>query len=326
MAGAEVRAEPERGVIASRAEEVVLVGGRPEDLLVPIGRRDEHAEIRADRQRHAAELGLDDDPAGLGADRRDPAQPFLDRVPDEPGRVGRERERPDPTRAARRRSSRRVTRLLHAAEQDHLQRRQHRATRSSNEPSACCSIVAIMLASGASHSRSRIGRELAVDLGAGRIRDGPLGGVVLEVDRALGKTVEPASQGVAVELAEAEHAPEREHGDRLEVLAHQLGLAPVGDRVEELVDDRRRRARGAVASTTRGRSDGSSMARSFFCGGPSSTRMLGPPITRSSGDGVTDESISSGWDVASSTSAHRVTNQRPTAGTKQTGASRRMRA
>ena len=36
------------------------------------------------------------------------------------------------------------------------------------------------------------------------------------------------------------------------------------------------------------------MARSFFCGGPSSTRMLGPPITRSSGDGVTDESIRSG--------------------------------
>ncbi len=54
--------------------------------------------------------------------------------------------------------------------------------------------------------------------------------------------------------------------------------------------------------------------------------MLGPPITRSSGDGVTDESISSGWVVASSTSAQRVTNQRPTAGTKQTGASRRIRA
>ena len=49
-------------------------------------------------------------------------------------------------------------------------------------------------------------------------------------------------------------------------------------------------------------------------------------MTRSSGDGVTDESISSGCDAANSTSAHRVTNQSPTAGTKQTGASRRIRA
>ena len=83
------------------------------------------------------------------------------------------------------------------------------------------------------------GRELAVDLGPGRVGDGPPGGVVLEVDRALGETVEPPAQGVAVELAEPEDAPEREHRDRLEVLAHQLGLATFGDRIEELVDDRR---------------------------------------------------------------------------------------
>ncbi len=54
--------------------------------------------------------------------------------------------------------------------------------------------------------------------------------------------------------------------------------------------------------------------------------MLLPPITRSSGEGVTAESISSGCEAAYSTSAQRVTNQRPTAGTKHTGASRRMRA
>jgi hypothetical protein len=72
--------------------------------------------------------------------------------------------------------------------------------------------------------------------------------------------------------------------------------------------------------------EGSIMARSFFWGGPSRTRMLGPPITRSSGDGVTDESIRAGCEAANSTSSQRVTNQSPTAGTKQTGASRRMRA
>ncbi len=53
--------------------------------------------------------------------------------------------------------------------------------------------------------------------------------------------------------------------------------------------------------------------------------MLLPPITRSSGDGVMAESISCGFDAANSTSTHRVTNLRPTEGTKQTGASRRMR-
>ena len=51
--------------------------------------------------------------------------------------------------------------------------------------------------------------------------------------------------------------------------------------------------------------------------------MLSPPIARSSGDGTTRESISSGCKAAYSTSAQRVTNQSPTAGTKQTGASRR---
>ena len=54
--------------------------------------------------------------------------------------------------------------------------------------------------------------------------------------------------------------------------------------------------------------------------------MLGPPMTRFSGDGVTAESIRSVWDAAKSTSAQRVTNQSPTAGTKHTGASRRIRA
>ncbi len=54
--------------------------------------------------------------------------------------------------------------------------------------------------------------------------------------------------------------------------------------------------------------------------------MLSPPIARSSGEGVTLESKSSGWDAARSTSSQRVTNQRPTTGTKQTGASSRIRA
>ena len=35
MARAEVRAEPERGVIASRAEEVEHIGSRPEDIFIP---------------------------------------------------------------------------------------------------------------------------------------------------------------------------------------------------------------------------------------------------------------------------------------------------
>ena len=54
--------------------------------------------------------------------------------------------------------------------------------------------------------------------------------------------------------------------------------------------------------------------------------MLSPPIVRSSGEGSTREQKTSGRVAARSTSAQRVTNQRPTAGTKHTGASRRSRA
>ena len=49
-------------------------------------------------------------------------------------------------------------------------------------------------------------------------------------------------------------------------------------------------------------------------------------MARSSGDGSTRELNTSGCVAANSTSAQRVTNQRPTAGTKHTGGSRRMRA
>ena len=72
------------------------------------------------------------------------------------------------------------------------------------------------------------GSQLGLDLGARRVGNCPLTGVVLEVDRALRKAVEPAPQRVAVEMAEAEHAAEAANRDRLEVLGHQLGrVAPL---------------------------------------------------------------------------------------------------
>ncbi len=54
--------------------------------------------------------------------------------------------------------------------------------------------------------------------------------------------------------------------------------------------------------------------------------MLSPPIVRSSGEGSTRAQNTSGRVAAASTSSQRVTNQSPTAGTRQTGASARSRA
>ena len=192
-------------------------------------------------------------------------------------------------------------------------------------PSACCSIVAIVLPSGCSQRRSKHGRELAVDLGARRVGDRPLAGIVLEVDRALREAVEPAPQRVAVEVAEAEDAAEGAHRDRLEVLAHQLGLAAPGERVEQLLDERLDEPRVRRLDDARAERR-VEHRRSCFCGSPSSTRMLLPPIARSSGDGVTDESISSGMrgrELDVGPAGHEPEADR---GTKQTGASRRIRA
>ena len=81
-------------------------------------------------------------------------------------------------------------------------------------------------------------RELLVDLRPGRVRDRPLRGIVLEVDRALGEPVEPTAERVSVEVPEAEHAAEPEHRDGLEVLAHQLRLASADKTVEKPGDER----------------------------------------------------------------------------------------
>ena len=94
-----------------------------------------------------------------------------------------------------------------------------------------------------------------------------------------------------------EHATEPEHGDRLEELAHQLGLAAPCELVEQCLHEGLTIS-GVVASTTRGRSEGSSIARSRFCGSPSSTRMLSPPIARASGEGSTLDTNRSAWVAA----------------------------
>ena len=210
----------------------------PQTVLVTVCRRDERAEICSDRKRHTPELRLDLDATRLGPDRRDPAKPLLDRVPHETGWVGSERgclarlEEPGNRRPGG------MPRLLHPAEQDHLQRRQDR-----RHPLVERALRVLQ------HRRDRARvrrlpqafedrRELAVDLGAGGIGDDPSRRIVLEVDRALGKTVEPPSQRVTVDLGEAEDAPEREDRDGFEVLTHQIRLATLGDRVQQPFDDR----------------------------------------------------------------------------------------
>ena len=139
--------------------------------------------------------------------------------------------------------------------------------------------------------------ELTVDLGAGRVGDLPLRRVVLEVDRALREPVEPAAERVAVDVPEPEHATEPEHRDGLEVLAHQLCLAAILERVEKLGDERldqvrralpRRRAGGA---TDRASPGASSAARRRGAG--CSRR----PSSALSGDGL---------DAASRTARDRV--------------------
>jgi hypothetical protein len=82
------------------------------------------------------------------------------------------------------------------------------------------------------------GRELHVDLRGDGVRDLPLRGVVLEVDRPLRQAVEPAAERVPAEVAESEHVSEPEHGNGLEVLAHELRLAASRELVEQPADER----------------------------------------------------------------------------------------
>ncbi len=228
-----MRAEAEGGVVSLRPIEVVYVGRRAPDVLVTVGRGDEHAQARARRELRPADLGGREDPARLRPDRRHPAQTLLDRVPHEPSRIGR-----DCCRLARfeqpgDRRPRGVPRLLHPAQQDHLERRKDR-----RDP-LCERALRVQ-----EHRRDRAPVRLlpepfedrsenAVDLGPNGIGDGPPRGVVLEVDRALREPVEPATQSDAVDLPEAEDQAERENRDRFEVLAHQLCLAAILDRNQQ---------------------------------------------------------------------------------------------
>ena len=54
--------------------------------------------------------------------------------------------------------------------------------------------------------------------------------------------------------------------------------------------------------------------------------MVGEPNVRSTGESSIAAVNRSGWLATNSTSSYRVTNHRPTAGMKHTGASRRSRA
>ena len=174
--------------------------------------------------------------------------------------------------------------------------------------------------------RSKTGASSTSISAADGVGDLPLRRVVLEVDRPLGETVEPAAQRVAVQVTETEHAPEPEHGDRLEVLAHQLCLAASHEPVEQLGDKGLDQVRGrwprrpVGAATDRASPGAASAAR---------RRGAGCSRRPSSARAATDRRVRRrrrGRVAACSTSAQRVTNQRPTAGTKQTGASSRSRA
>ncbi len=214
--------------------------GSSKRVGVAIGGRDHGGDRRLGREIDSAEADRFGRPPALGADRRDPAHALVDRrveqavevVADLGQLLGMGEQRPQHRAGA-------VARFLHAAEQDHLERGHDRFARAALP----------RLEPGVQHVRDRrvVGlgfepvehrRQALVDLGAGGIRAPLLVGVALEVGGAVGEIAKPATQSRRVELGEAEHGAQAEHRDRLEVLAHQLGTAGGGDRIEMKIDDR----------------------------------------------------------------------------------------
>jgi hypothetical protein len=128
--------------------------------------------------------------------------------------------------------------LLHPSEKDHLERRQDRRDALLERPLGVLEHRRDRRAVRRRVEPLEDGCELPVDLRRDGLGDLPLRRVVLEVDRPFGEAVEPAPKRVCVEMPEAEHASEPEHGHRFEVLAHQLRLGPSGEAVEKPRDER----------------------------------------------------------------------------------------
>ena len=247
MTRAEVRAEAEAAVRPLLAKEVVELGVVTPRERVAVRRRDEQPEVRAGRHVDASERRRPGRAARLGADRRDPAEPLLERGAHEPVRIGGQRralfrvpEQPEDGRTAR------VARLLHAARDDDLDRRHDPGDALVKRPVSLLQHVrdrrAVRLGEHAAHDRS----EALADLAARAHPDPILGGVALEVRRADRHLGEPAPQRVVVDLGDAEHQRQAAHADRLEVLGHQVGVATPLDPPEVLVDKGRDQRDGVL--------------------------------------------------------------------------------
>ncbi|ESZ27388.1 hypothetical protein X734_12830 [Mesorhizobium sp. L2C084A000] len=220
-ARAEMMAEAEGGMVAFVAVDVEAVGiGKA--ALVAACRRDEGGHRCTGRDRHAAKLDRPRRLPCLGADRRDPAQALVNRFGHEglgigehlPHLFGMGQQAGDDRAGA-------MSGLLHAAEQDHLDARHQEV----DWPRRALRHAVMQ------HMRQR-GIIRCVDkpfqrrqdgvanLGADRVGDLLPLRVVLEIDGALGKAVEPAAQRRHLDVGKAERARQAERRHRLEIVGH----------------------------------------------------------------------------------------------------------
>ena len=199
------------------------------------------------------------------------------------------------------------------------------ATRSSNDPSASCSMFEIVEPSGSANMRRMIGARRA---STSRLAPIPIRSLAASPSKFVAPIAISANQRRSVSSS-ISAMPST--SARLRTLIGSKYSAIRSAWPRPSIRPRYSSTRGAISgtafcSTRRGRSDGSSAWRSRFWRGPSINKMLPSPIVRSSGDGVTPAENVSASVAAVSTAAQVVTSQRPTAGIQATGACSRSQA